>query len=259
MPQPGEQIDPVGRSNARQPAKRARRHHPASVPRRSSERAATNRAAAGGPDRETRRLPVPAYTPTANRAVAKADGCLAPLTPRRRPRAGDRVWASSRCRALARRARANLPHAGWINVARTCVLIKKTSHQHCTCVLIICMSQASHGRWPGSDDTSKCRQNGVKCSYLAMPGTAQRLARRGNRPRGRPRGGAGGGRHEPGVRPAVRTGGATPRSRRPRSLPKAGIRPGRGQRVAAGRAPGRGRPPPARPAKADDPNHFPCG
>jgi len=58
------------------------------------------------------------------------------------------------------RAPARPFRTGRITVARTYVLIKTASHPARTCVLIICMSQASYGPWPRSDVTSWCRQNG---------------------------------------------------------------------------------------------------
>jgi hypothetical protein len=58
------------------------------------------------------------------------------------------------------RAPARPPQAGEFTVARTRVLIKKTSHPERTCVLIICMSQATRGPWPRSDVIPRCRQNG---------------------------------------------------------------------------------------------------
>jgi hypothetical protein len=145
------------------------------------------------------------------------------------------------------------------------------SQRGCTCVLITCMSQAAHGLWPGSDDTARCRQNGVKCSYLAIPGTADRLVTRANQPRARPSSGACCGRRGPRARPTIRAGDATarcrqpapdhasPRDTEPRSLLEPDIRPEHGERVAADRAPARGRPPPARRRQADDPNHFLAG
>jgi hypothetical protein len=59
------------------------------------------------------------------------------------------------------RAPAWPPQAGEFTVARTCVLIKRTSHLDCTCVLIICMSQATYGPWPRSDVIPGYRQNGL--------------------------------------------------------------------------------------------------
>jgi hypothetical protein len=62
------------------------------------------------------------------------------------------------------------PQAGEFTVARTCVLIKTASHPRRTCVLIICMSQATYGPWPRSDVIPWCRQNGRG----ALPGTVGR-------------------------------------------------------------------------------------
>jgi hypothetical protein len=66
------------------------------------------------------------------------------------------------------RTPARPPQAGEFTVARTCVLIKTASHPGRTCVLITCMSQATHGPWPRSDVIPWCRQNGRG----ALPGTA---------------------------------------------------------------------------------------
>jgi hypothetical protein len=67
-----------------------------------------------------------------------------------------------------------------LTVARTCVLIKTTSHLSCTCVLITCMSQASYGRWPFPDGSCQVRQNGSGHRRRAVPGpvpVSHRVAR----------------------------------------------------------------------------------
>jgi hypothetical protein len=92
----GNKWIPIGLSNVRHPAERACAPPASKHAATDSEHAATDRATAGHPDRETHRCPMPVYAPTANRAVADADGCLAPIT-----RAGDRppVTVSGRPRA----------------------------------------------------------------------------------------------------------------------------------------------------------------
>ena len=85
---------------------------------------------------------------------------VAHQTPRRAARWRVRAARQGAPGLGTNRAPARPSRAGRITVARTCVLIKTASHPVRTCVLIICMSQASYGPWPRSDVISRCRQNG---------------------------------------------------------------------------------------------------
>jgi hypothetical protein len=158
------------------------------------------------------------------------------------------------------------PRAGQLTLARTCVLIKTASLPHCTCVLIICMSLASHGRWPRSDVTSGCRQNGARLGQSALCGVAGHCVTRSVQPCGLALPGAGSPARSPQcsarTAPAARAAAGLPdRSRRPHCWRRAAQARGRAScqdpghgwppTTARGRAP----PAPARPAVANSPKH----